>query len=75
MAREIEDGAPIDDFNVGYNWIHEEDCNEDDDYEYIKSTVTVDFLPYIGKLVQQWPTICAKSTLEKWAPPLSLSSQ
>ena len=39
------DGEPIDDFNVGYNQIHDEDYNEDGDYEYIKLTVAIDFLP------------------------------
>lgn len=47
-----------------------EDCNEDNN-GYIKSTVAVDILPYIGKPVQHWPMICAKGT--KKTPLLSLS--
>lgn len=59
MAWEVDDGEQIDDFNACYGWKHEDDCYYDDSREYINSTVAVDFLTYIGMLVQHWLSVCA----------------
>ena len=62
MAWEVDDSEPMDDFNSDYGCIHEDDCYDDYNREYIKSTVAVDFLPYIGLLVWHWPSFLATGT-------------
>ena len=62
MAWEVDDGEQMDHFNADYGWKHENDCYDDDSREYIKSTVAVDFLPYIGLLVRYWPSVLVTGT-------------
>ena len=62
MVWEVNDGEGMDDFNACYGWKHEDEGFDDDSRQYIKSTVAVDFLPYVGLLVQHWPSVCATGT-------------
>lgn len=62
MVWEVNDGEGMDDFNADYGWKHEDECFDDGSRQYIKSTVAVDFLPYVGLLVQHWPSVCATWT-------------
>ena len=62
-------------FNSHKCWIHEEEIYEECDDGYIKLNVSIEFIPFIGKLVQNWPSIYTIENLKKFGLRWSLSSK